>query len=292
MKSLFKIAVKLLDILLDTTPRQWLIFLAETLCLDYRNPERQFREMLFVFRGPIGGALALSLMLHGLLISSTWIKDRFDTVVSGAAGESIDLQEQKSLEKLMALKEAIEVSGVYYLNGTEKKIDLQKATDPKLSMLLQKFKQGLGRWGDASSLGIAKADASVVKNKQDVTKASYSWSETVKNSKSAAPKVDGSALEQGLAKTISSYNPRFQNCYEKSLLKDALMGGRIGFELTVGRAQNISDSKISFEGTASSESVSLLEQCLNGVTQQIRLPANSESLSGKKIKFYVMLKAL
>jgi hypothetical protein len=281
---------KFINMVLDTTPRQWLIFWAETFQFNYKDPVGQLKDNLKSFYSLKGATLAVSIVVHILLIFSIQSQKMTDDSIANEGGETITLADKKDLTALMAQQDLLATSGVYYFNGTEKKITAPplKASKSALAALLKKLGSGKNNWkATANQFGIPSADASVPTNKKDLD-SKFSWSAAVEKH----PKKESTGkVEEELTKQIAKYDTQFQGCYEKALLKDSSMNGKIEFLMKVGGQNNISESQVRFEGVGMHAGKSQLEACLHEVAGKIRLADNSRELVGKKIKFYVMLKA-
>ena len=266
----------LLNVFLDTTPRQWIHSL-----LDLVAGLRQ------QVRGVFGAALTASVLGHGVLLVSNDITAAVKSAISAKQdGETIDLKERAELEQMLEQKQAMEVVGVYYLNGTEK---IKKSlVSPDFLRLFKNMKQlnAVSRWS------LKEASATTTPPKPGAADGKMDWSKATQEMRakdSIQPKQPN--REQSLIKTLHSYNPQFQACYERSLLKDPTISGKIAFELMVGTSRRIAQSNIKFEGQASAAGLDQLTDCLEAVTSKVMLPPEAEGMSGKRIKFYVMLKS-
>lgn len=278
---------QIISTFLDTTPRQWFIFWAETFNVDYQNPLLQIKNIALSFYGIKGAALAGSLALHMLLfVYHVQSQKLLPTGVNVSSDKELTLQDQKVLAALMAQKEMIEIKGVYYVDGNEKK-KIASTGNAVLSDLLKKLKSGKSSWALANKIAIPNASASIssVPSKDS----SFSWKQAVENTESK--KDTSRETEDKLTQQIAKYETQFQGCYEKALLKDSSMNGKIEFLIQIGNQNNVAKSNVRFEGVGIPTGKLQLEGCLQNIVSKIRLSDDGQDLNGKKIKFYAMLKA-
>jgi hypothetical protein len=278
---------QLISTFLDTTPRQWLIFWAETFHFDYKNPKQQLKNIVYSFYGIQGTALLGSFALHLLLFAySVQSQKLSEDKLNSSTSEEITLQDQKTLAALIAQQEMIEITGVYYIDGKEKTKIIPKG-NAILSDLLKKLKSGKNNWALSNKIVIPNAAASVLSN--NAKNSNFSWQQAVETTEQK--KDSPHAIEDKLTKQIAQYEPKFQGCYEKALLKDSSMNGKIEFLMQIGQNNNIANSHVRFEGVGLPAGKSQLEDCLQNVVSKIVITNDGQDLNGKKIKFYAMLKA-
>lgn len=92
-----------------------------------------------------------------------------------------------------------------------------------------------------------------------------------------------------LTEHIAGYEQQLQNCYERALLAESGLSGRVHFELEPARNGRVQKRKIAVEGVSQQRVENDLKFCLNAVIDQIHFPNKFQSIYGKTIQFYVLL---
>lgn len=277
MRGIFIGFKDVFDYFLDTTPRTHFKKMMELIFSIFKIENRA----LFIF-------LMSSFVLHFLLVlpSMSFFRDWTESLT--ANGSQVTSSDEKNFSKLVAENEALQVTGVFYFNGTEKPKKTNPTLSPTLSHLLAKFNRQSKSWNMGAALPVSQAQASIQKTNDKKVDWAQKSEETKKNVKVSS---EASSLEKNLSRSIAKHNPQFQNCYENALLKDPTISGKIAFDLTIGTQGKIANTKLNFDGQGASSSLQTLEDCLKTVTNRIQLPSSSQDLIGKQIQFYVMLKA-
>lgn len=80
----------------------------------------------------------------------------------------------------------------------------------------------------------------------------------------------------------------FRNCYERALLSDEKLSGKVDFLFTIAAGGRVGQTQVQFQGNGNSSSQSLLKSCLGEVSQAIQFPS---SISGRRIKFNLRVKS-
>ena len=92
-----------------------------------------------------------------------------------------------------------------------------------------------------------------------------------------------------LREYLSKEEARFQQCYERALLLDRSMSGKVEFMLEFGAQGRISDAQVLYQGEGQDGSRNFLSTCLVTASKKLVLPKDVRGLDGKKVKFYVLL---
>lgn len=287
MKSLLMTLTKLLNVFLDTTPRQWLIFWAEAFQIDWKNPGAQAKNFVLSFRGVKGHAFGISIILHAMvLVCAILPQGQIAELFRTTAEQEIKLQDKTDPSQISS-EDFIEISGVYYLNGTEKKRPLQSSLS-KLSGLLKQLKGPSAAWATAGAKESTTKTPAI--QKLLVPSKSPQWQDIARPQE--IEKTDSRSLEEDLSRRITQQDGQFQNCYEGALLKDPSMNGRIEFLVKIGSSQRVDGVDVDFAGVGLPESRRHLQTCLQNVAAKIRFDdLVGQKIAGKKLKFYVVLKS-
>lgn len=286
MSDLKSIFTKAWNTFLDTTPREWGICISQVFSL-LSLPTLSRKSLLAALQGPQGGAFALSLVLH--LSPVVWLWAQSVNAPAGEPGAITtlkDILKNPKVSEEAAASEALEIFGISYFNGTEsKKTTLMPS---KISGLLKSLRMTNTAWASIARPSNQHVDTTIAKK----TVEQKNWQELSKEQQLQEKKTVAGKLDEILSKEISQYDSQFQSCYEKSLLQDSTMNGKIEFLVQMGSAQKVETATVRFDGVGLPESKKSLENCLKAVASKIRFPAvDQENIAGKKLKFFVVLKS-
>lgn len=132
-----------------------------------------------------------------------------------------------------------------------------------------------GSLGMAQRLGIGKLNTGFTWNDADF--------KATQDSGEISP-ADLAQIQKALAARFSD----FRDCYEKALLTDPQMAGLAQLLIPVATGGHASNIKVSLNGRGSSQSVSVLSGCLNGVIKRISFPPK---VAGNQIQFTLRVKS-
>jgi hypothetical protein len=283
LTSLFKKWIIFCNVLLDTTPRQWIYYYAEVFGMRFSSFAEFKRYILSIFAGRQSFFITGSGVLHGLILAGvSWY----------SGGSELDIVNKQTIKTQSHISssragdvepEHLEITGIYYVDARDLKASSEKPPNSKLASIFKKVKN----FGTPTK---------ALKN-SEVTRTNISTSLSKKNSQIAWEKIaadqetkSGDDNEAFLSRHLAQYNPHFQKCYEKALLSDTSLNAKIEFKLRIGPDLRISQSHIDLNGVGSTAAKATLESCLVNVTKTIIFPPNDgKPIIGKDIKFYVVL---
>lgn len=274
MVSFFK---KTFNILLDTTPRQWIHYWLDIFNLNFSSWSELIKTTTSHLKSLSASTVYLSAIFHGLLLVSAGVVS--DRLHEEQKSETISLKDINFENGEASMADIVEISGVYYFDREYlKKKKPKSVLESLLSDLKNRSNPSNRNKLQVKSLGHKKLKVS------DLKKMDIDWSKMTakKNEKSAD-------IEKQLNQHLAGYNDQFRQCYERSLIKDPSLNAKVEFLLQVGANRNIAKSDIQFSGVGTPSVKEELRDCLRLVTQKIRLPKSSEELSGKQLKFFVVL---
>ena len=284
MSELKMIFVNAVNTFLDTTPRQWIQGVAAFL-KDLLIGLEEGRKEVF---DKSGGALVLSLMLHASPVVWMWSQQvDSDSSDASVATTLKDLLRQPKAEVADTSESSlIEVLGVYYFNGTEKKKSVLQNT--QMSNLLKSLRVTNTAWASVS--GNQNKKPQVMPSQAETP--DKGWQELAKEQQAREKKSVAGKLDEILSQEVRKYDSQFQSCYEKSLLQDSSMNGKIEFLIQMGSAQRVESAHVRFDGVGLPESKKDLEGCLRTIANKIHFPVvDQENIAGKTLKFFVLLKS-
>lgn len=268
---------KAFNTFLDTTPRQWIRYWLEFWNLDFESWSDLYKTLGQNLRSLSASTICVSAIIHSILL-----------VMAGVVSDRLYDEQKKDIVSLKDIEleggdkttmDIVEISGVYYFDQ-----DFLKKKKPK--SVLESLLSDLKNRGPkvASNQLQVKSPGQKKLKVSDLKKMDIDWSQIT-----AETTEKSSDIEKELNQYLARYNDQFRNCYEKSLIKDPSLNAKVEFLLQVGSNRNIAKSEIQFSGVGTPAVKEELRGCLQLVTQKIQLPKNSEELSGKQLKFFVVL---
>lgn len=113
----------------------------------------------------------------------------------------------------------------------------------------------------------------------------------LKSSLATSPKskaTEGFSRDE-ISRELARYQPRFRACYEKALLADSSLNGKVQFVFTPGPLGEITQDEVIFEGVGRPDTRQELQTCLHQAMLEIRLPLTLAEAFGRSIQFQAVL---
>lgn len=315
-----KLAIKeLIDLILDTTPRQWIHYWQRKLWflnpvalfhfyLEERNKDRflfkkftpnfvgefrkqQSRQKMFYFVSVFG---------HGILLLSFYFLFAAKPLDELADNDALDVGEFLALASLSQLSPDVET--VYDPYGDVKvvkpvKKKKKKSAKSRMAQLLEKLSQMTPVQVDEN----AQPSEDDLKNALAKIQKSKSGSKTDRDALMAqrqklladmrernSQRQNMGAKVASLVKLIGKKSESFQECYEKALLTDQDLSVHASFLFSLGGKGEVDKTLIRIRGAGSGKSKRVLDSCLKSKTRLLSFP---ETYKGMKFKFNLLFKS-
>lgn len=107
--------------------------------------------------------------------------------------------------------------------------------------------------------------------------------------KDASHTVQLHSSNQEIIRYLAGFKRRFRGCYERALLADSSVNGKVEFVMTVGNGGKVAGTSIRFKGKGLPVTTKGLEKCLTSITHDIRFPSRLQIASGQSFRFYAVL---
>lgn len=261
--------------ILDTTPRQWIRFIAAM------NPSSLLKVS---YRSVANGWVIASIAIHIFIFVSV--------AAPGGLAETLNKADGYEIEFIPVARPAgDEVEAIY--DEESEIVVRKKSLAEKLLNKYQKVYVGGVTNVEEDKILDQKPEWRKVKPSYRAQAAQTGKIDMSKHLDAAA-QLDTKNQIPGLSKDqlnqhLAQYQGRFQSCYESALLKDESLNGKVRFELKTGPTGNVTNARVTFDGVGLPTTRSELQTCLQTHIRMIRFPSTLSAAFNRTVQFQAVL---
>lgn len=263
---------KMWNTFLDTTPRQW-----------GRAAARVFipqRRLLTWSAGTL--TLGISLLVHAAILAAVAFGGR--ARMHSAADAYVEVELRGATAAPAAVDPAFDDNSDIVIPAPKPR---KKTAAELLAEQMMKRYQGvrIGGLNQVAAATQAPASQAVV----DPKPVEKNLNDTLLHAEEQKPKLKTPGLAKDLSQHLARYQNQFQGCYDRALLSDESLNGRIQFEMQIGSAGGIAADQVLFQGVGLPATKTQVQNCLQTVLHGIRFPPTLAQFYGRTIKFQAVL---